>query len=132
GSATGSGGSLAARVLMAPFIFFRPFPWEVHNFGALLAAAEGLFIAIFAWRRRSIVGRALWDPATRVFAAFATLFALEFAVTFAAAVSNLGLLSRQRIIALPLLLMVLCAQNIAVAKAPQDFVSPPEPAFAAA
>src|SRR5262249_13649975 len=53
GSATAANESFTSRLLQAPFLMFRPFPWEVHNFQAAVASIEGalLFFLLWSWRR---------------------------------------------------------------------------------
>jgi hypothetical protein len=110
GSAYNEGESLSRRVIQGPFLPFRPFPWEVHSAMAAVAALEGLGLLFFAWSRR----RDLWallhqwrDP----YVLFILVYSLEFAVIFAAATSNFGILVRQRIMMVPVFLMLLCVKK---------------------
>ena len=107
GSAYAAGESLPRRVIQGPFLVFRPFPWEVHSAMSGFAALEGLGLLIFAWCKRkdfwALVHR--WrDPSCSLH--FGVLF--EFAVIFAAATSNFGILVRQRIMMVPVFLMLFC------------------------
>jgi hypothetical protein len=107
GSAYASGESLPRRVIQGPFLAFRPFPWEVHSAMAGVAALEGLWLLIFAWYKRRdfwVLVHRLRDP----YVLFILVYSLEFAVIFAAATSNFGILVRQRIMMVPIFLMLFC------------------------
>jgi hypothetical protein len=109
GSPFDQGESLTRRIAQGPFLLFRPFPWEVHSFLSAVAAVEGLALWFVAWRKR----RELWalrrkwrDP----YIGFILAFALQFSIIFAAAISNFGILVRQRIMLAPIVLMLFCAK----------------------
>lgn len=109
GSAFNQGQSLAVRAVQAPFLIFRPFPWEARGGMAVLASAEGLWLMWFAWKKRKVfrAGIRRWrEP----YICFILVYALLFAVTFAATSSNFGIIARQRIMLLPLLLMLFCTK----------------------
>lgn len=109
GSAFNEGESLTRRVILGPFLPFRPFPWEVHNVMSAFAALEGLALLVWVWRRR----REFWQVVRNwrePYVGFILAFALQFSLVFAAAISNFGILARQRIMLLPLVLMLLCAK----------------------
>jgi hypothetical protein len=100
-------GSLTLRILLAPFLLFRPFPWEINSAVAALASLECLALGVLFWRRR----RNLWyavqnwrDP----FIIFIVAFSLQFAVSFSAAISNFGILTRERVMLLPIAVMLVC------------------------
>ena len=100
------GGSLAARMVLAPFLLIRPFPFEVHNFQAAFASLEGLGLLVMFVRRR----RALYGTLARIrsntFAMFLALYTIEFTIIYAAATTNFGLLNRQRVMLMPFTLML--------------------------
>ena len=101
--------SLTKRIMQGPFLIFRPFPWEVHSLLSAVSAVEGLALSFWVWgkRRELWAGIRKWrDP----YIAFILAFALQFSIIFAAATSNFGLLVRQRIMLVPILLMVFCAR----------------------
>jgi hypothetical protein len=109
GSTYNEGESLPRRVIQGPFLAFRPFLWEAHSAMAGVAALEGLALLVFAWCKRmdfwALVRR--WrDP----YVLFILVYSLEFAVIFAAATSNFGILVRQRIMMVPVFLMLFCAK----------------------
>jgi hypothetical protein len=85
----------------------RPFPWEASGFQALAAlegACLGAIIVVAAWRRRSVLLRAL----SRRWPRFAFAYVLAFAWGFSA-VGNFGILARQRSLMLPLLFVLAAA-----------------------
>lgn len=115
GSAFNEGQSVWMRVAESPFITFRPFPWEANNGMAAAASLEGLALLWFGWkRRRTLVAAARnWrEP----FVAFILVYSLLFSVAFAAATSNFGILVRERIMMVPLLLMLFCSNLRSVRK----------------
>lgn len=125
-SQTSRGGSeFAPMVINGPTrlpaglvtVFFRPFPWEAGNLNGIIAGAEGLLLAgLFAvsWRRvLSFPRMALRRP----FLVFSTTYVVLFGIGFSF-IANFGILARQRVQALVVLLMVL-----ALPKAPMPSLS---------
>lgn len=91
--------------LALPTVMFRPFIFEASDFNALLAASESslpLGLAV-VWRRQvaAAVRRAFSEPYLMVVG----LYTLTFAW---ASVGNLGIIARQRVQVLPLLVLFLC------------------------
>jgi hypothetical protein len=127
GSAFNSGQSLPVRIAEAPLMMFRPFPWEATGATAAIASVEGLALLWFAWRRRRKLSAALrqWR---QPFVAFILTYSVVFSVAFAATTSNFGILVRERIMMVPLLLMLFCAELDR--KAPQRLASPRDLVFA--
>lgn len=109
GSAFGQTSSLPARAAMAPFLLFRPLPWEAHNLQSAIASLEGLALLFLLWRNRNGVLRLVRRWRANTYVLFIVLFAGEFCITFSAAASNFGTLSRMRVMLLPFALMLLCA-----------------------
>jgi hypothetical protein len=109
GSTFNQGESLSTRILRGPFLPFRPFPWEVHNAMSAVAALEGLGLGFWAWRRRRGIW-ALMREWREPYIGFILAFVLQFSVIFAAATSNFGILVRQRIMLVPIVLMLFCAK----------------------
>jgi len=112
------GDSLGSRMAMAPFLLFRPFPFEVHNFQAALASLEGLLVLVIFVRQRKVLYRTLGEIRSNPFAMFLALFAVEFTVIYAGATTNFGLLNRQRVMLLPFAIMLFlgdsrAARNVA-------------------
>lgn len=93
-------------------VFFRPFPWEATNPGSMIAGAESLLLlGLFAisWKRVLNVPRyALKRP----FVAFCCVYALLFAIGFSY-IGNFGILARQRVQALPVVLVMLALPPVA-------------------
>jgi hypothetical protein len=108
GSAMGGDAGMTARALGAPFLFVRPFPWEIHNAQAALASVEGMLLLVICYRNRRHIVVAVRDWRSSPFTVFLIVFLVEFSVIFSAAISNFGLLARERIMATPLLLMLMC------------------------
>jgi hypothetical protein len=109
GSSIEAGESLPRRVAEAPFLIFRPFPWEANNLMAALSSIEGIALFVLAYRARWD----LWNLARRwreAYVGFLLLFSLQFCVIFSAASGNLGSLARERVMLLPLVLMLFCAR----------------------
>jgi hypothetical protein len=109
GSAFNSGQPLSVRIAESPFLIFRPFPWEARGGTAAVAALEALGLLWFAWKRRRSLMAAVrrWrEP----FITFILVYSVLFSVAFAAATSNFGILVRERIMMVPLLLMLFCAK----------------------
>jgi hypothetical protein len=94
--------SLAHRLLGAPFLLFRPFPWEVHNFQMAMASLEGLVLMIFFWKRREAAWPNLQRFRENPFFLFSWIYLIEFSLLFAGAMTNFGLLARERDMLIPL------------------------------
>ena len=100
------GGSLASRLALAPFLLIRPFPFEVHNFQAAFASIEGIVLLVIFLRRRRVLYRTLGRIRSNPFAMFLVLYTVGFTIVFATAITNFGLLNRQRVMLLPFTLML--------------------------
>lgn len=108
GGSTVSTGSGILGVPMAVInVLFRPFILEAHNLPALLTAFELTFFWLFVLRRRHRVAFALrwwrWDRFLR----FALLMSAFYTLMLGLVVGNLGIIARQRVVILPLLLLLL-------------------------
>ena len=112
---TGEGGSAFDPVRVnTPFdivpafatVFFRPFVFEVDNTQGLLTAAEGMLLLGLAiasrHRLRSIPSMIRTTP----YVAFSIGYVLAFTFAFSS-FGNFGILARQRVQAIPLLLVLL-------------------------
>lgn len=100
-------GSSTSRILFSPFLLFRPFPWEVNSALSVLASLEGLGFAIIFWRRRRSLWYAIFNW-RNPFVTFILAFSLQFVVAFSAAISNFGILTRERVMLIPIAAMLLC------------------------
>lgn len=118
GSAFNQGASLPVRIVESPFLLFRPFPWEMRTPMALAAAVESVGLMALCWRRRREIWLMLrhWrDPYT----GFILMYTVVFMIAFGGAISNFGILLRQRIMMTPVVLMLLCAgQKSPVSRVP--------------
>jgi hypothetical protein len=87
-------------------VTFRPFPWEAHNVQSLLAGGEGTFLLYLIWRnRRRLRNLPRW-MLRRPYLLLCLVYSLLFAFAFSA-VGNFGILDRERVQQLPLLLVLL-------------------------
>ena len=110
GSSFNEGTSLPVRVAESPFLMFRPFPWEMRSSLALASAVESFGWIFLCWARRREIWSTLrhWrDP----FVGFLLMYSIIFSISFGGAISNFGILLRQRIMMTPLVLMILCARR---------------------
>jgi hypothetical protein len=114
---TGQGGSAftPSPVIGAPHrlpiaivtVLFRPFPNEAHNTQALGTALEGIFLLLFSLARIRSGFAALGSMRRQPYVAFALLYCGLFIVAFSA-LANFGLLARERVMLLPLYLVLFC------------------------
>jgi hypothetical protein len=114
---TGQGGSAftPSPVIGAPHrlpiaivtVLFRPFPNEAHNTQALGTALEGTFLLLFSLVRIRSGFAALGSMRRQPYVAFAFLYCGLFIVAFSA-LANFGLLARERVMLLPLYLVLFC------------------------
>jgi hypothetical protein len=111
GSAFGAGETMEERVAQFPVLMFRPFPWEINNLTAVFASGEGIALFIFAFCRRKYFFRLLRNARSSPLVVFSLLFFLLFSVVFSISISNFGLLARQRVMVLPLLLTLIVASK---------------------
>jgi hypothetical protein len=94
--------------LAALTVLFRPLPFEAHNTAALLASVESaLLLALFVlwWRR---VARLPSEMLRTPFVMFAVVYTLAFVIAFSN-VGNFGILARQRVQVLPLMVAAVVA-----------------------
>ena len=112
GSAFGGESSMGGRLLFAPFLLIRPFPWEVHNPQAGIAAAEGLLLIWLMYRRRKIVLGVLSKMLSSAFITFVVVYFVEFSLAYGAVTTNFGVLTRERVMLLPYATMLLCAATV--------------------
>jgi hypothetical protein len=105
-----AGSSIAMRIAYSPLLAFRPLPWEIHNGISAIASLEGVFLFGLMWRKRPLIGKTIRHAMADGFVLFTVLYSVEFAMVFAASISNFGLLARQRVMALPVMCMILTAE----------------------
>jgi hypothetical protein len=85
----------------------RPFPWESRGAAQMLASAEvgALWLILLIRRRRVIAALRAWR-ANR-FLRFAVVFTALYAVGLGMTAANLGLITRQRVLLLPFVFLLL-------------------------
>jgi hypothetical protein len=110
-AAPGVAGTLVAFPRAIVRELFQPFPWEVHNVNAGMAAGENLFILWFALshlgRFRGLFREILREP----YILFSSIFAVGL-LFMLSLTPNLGLISRQRAQLLPFLFAPLVAAEV--------------------
>lgn len=91
-------------------VLFRPFPWEGGSLLGVALGLEGLaLMALLLYRWRSVLG-AIWEGRRHAYLAFATIYSMIFVIAFSA-ISNFGILSRQRAQLLPFIFVLLAYQG---------------------
>jgi hypothetical protein len=113
GSAIEAGGATLAGMLLAPVnVLLRPFPWEARGVAGALAAVEilALWGLVFVFRRnaRAFVrqyrsGRLFW---------LSVFFIVAYVLLAGMALSNIGLIARQRVHVFPFLFIFLTGQVV--------------------
>jgi len=120
---TGKGGSEFTPVVVetpldmpmaAVTVLFRPFPIEVGSTQAMVASLEGAFLLVLVVVRIRWVVTAFKSILRLPYVAFAFFYVGMFVVAYSS-ISNFGLLARQRVQALPVLLVLLCVPDRAIA-----------------
>lgn len=98
--------------VMAPVnILLRPFPWEIGSFLQIITFLELYFLWLLALLNRKAVYRAFKYVRNDRLVAFSLVFIGLFSVGAGLALSNLGLIARQRIILYPFMLIVIYAYS---------------------
>jgi hypothetical protein len=128
GSNIGPAPSGLAGISMAFVnIWMRPFPWDVHNATALVAAAEVLFFWGLVWYRRGAVLLALKHWRQHRLLRFAVPLLLAYTLMIGLTFSNLGIIARQRTPVSPFMLMLVLAapatENVAAQRRAQGQVA---------
>jgi hypothetical protein len=111
----GTGSAFEAAAPTSPIEFgraaidvvFRPWPYEAHNLGSLLASFEGLVmlgLVLTSLPRLAAVPR---EMLRTPYVAFALVFSLLFIFAFSS-IGNFGNIARQRVQLFPFLLVLLC------------------------
>lgn len=94
------------RPLAAAGVLFRPFPMEAGNLQALLASAEGTaMLVLFALGRRRL-GTAVRRLFTNAYLMYCSVYTVLFLVAFSV-FQNFGILARERVQAIPFVLVLL-------------------------
>jgi hypothetical protein len=87
-------------------VLLRPFPWEAHNAQALLTSLEGVVLMALIWRGRRSFG-ALRRGLRSSYPLFCVLYSVAFIYAFST-FGNFGILARERVQVLPMVLALLC------------------------
>ncbi len=100
------GTGLAAVPLGLVNILFRPFPWEIRNVTSAFASLEMVLIwCVVCFRsRRTLRYIRLLAQSPLFVAGFA--FVLAYAALLGMVVFNMGIITRQRVVILPLILLL--------------------------
>ena len=88
-------------------ILFDPLPINFHGLGEMIAALENtviLVLVVASWRQLRIVPRASF---ARAYVMMCAIYSVGFIYAFAA-LGNLGLITRERTLLFPFLLVLLC------------------------
>jgi hypothetical protein len=103
---SGFGASITERLVLAPFLIFRPFIWEVRNVPGAVAGIEGLLLVglVFGQFRHVLALFKKWRDIPLV--TFAFIYSVSLSFIFSTSMSNLGTIARQRAVILPLVLVV--------------------------
>jgi hypothetical protein len=116
GERTSKGGSEFDAVIVetpldfpaaALTVLFRPLPIEADSTQALIASLEGAFLLILALARIRWIAAAFMSIRRRAYVAFAFVFVVMFIVAYSS-IANFGILARQRVQVLPIVLVLLC------------------------
>ena len=88
-------------------ILARPFPWEARNPMMLIATLEIVGFWSIVWLRRRNFMAAISRWRSSRFLCMAVPFILLYSITLGMAVSNLGIIARQRVFLFPFLFLLL-------------------------
>jgi len=119
-------------------VFFRPLPFEVHSSQELVSAAEGMFLLVLLLASRQRLRSIPRMLRTTPYVAFCTGYVFAFVFAFSS-FANFGILARQRVQALPFLLVALAlpkfgdlvaagsTKAVKATTAPVEPAAPPSP-----
>jgi len=114
-------GEIGVSALQIPNAFmralFRPYIWEAGSAFVLLSAIEViLLVVLIVWRRRQLWASLRGWREDRLIA-FSTVFIVLYALMLGFAMSNLAIIARQRVLLLPMLLLLLQERSVETSKA---------------
>ena len=102
----------ALAFVLAPInILLRPFPWEVGGVLQIISFFDIYIIWGLALYHRKAVGRSIKRIRKDRLIAFSCIFILLFSIGAGLALSNLGLIARQRIILYPFMFLIIYAYS---------------------
>jgi hypothetical protein len=105
-------------------VVYRPFPFEASSVVSLVSSMEGVFLLVLTWRARSGLRSLFRSMRREPYVAYCVGVLLTLVYAFSA-LSNFGILSRQRTQLLPFYLALLCLPEWR-----REGVLPPEEALA--
>lgn len=106
-----AGGVVSMNPLRIPEAFvstlFRPFVWEARSPFMVISSLEGLVLfGLIVWRRRQIWS-SLRNARRNRLVGFSITFLILYATMLGFAIANLGIIARQRVLVLPMLLLLM-------------------------
>jgi hypothetical protein len=107
GSGFDPGENLIRRIAFAPLLLIRPFPWEINGVAAGLTSAEGIALLLLFICQRKRVLSILTTAKTNSYLVFVLSFVFLNLSLLGIGSSNFGLLARQRVMILPMIVMCL-------------------------
>jgi hypothetical protein len=108
-SSFGQGSARPVRILLAPTLLVRPFPWEVNSVAALVSSLESAALGwILLWRRKAI-RNFLQARRRQQFTLFALVYSAGLLLMLSIMMSNFGLMVRERAMMLPFVLSIVAA-----------------------
>ena len=107
---------------MAPLLTFRPLFWEVRNPQMAVACIEGCFLFYAFWMRKRRIFQAFLNARNSPALVAATIFCLEFSITFSVGMGNVGTLVRERAAMLPFWFCIVYSVE-RVVRQPQSYVA---------
>jgi hypothetical protein len=99
-------------------VLFQPFPWEVHNVNAGMAAGENLFILWFVLSHAGRLRKLFREMRRKPYVLFSSVLACALLLMFSF-LPNLGLLSRERAQLLPFVFVPIVAAETVRKRAPR-------------
>lgn len=106
GSAIEASSGSAAIAMALVNSLMRPFPWEAHHIFALFASVEVWALWGYLWARRKTFGPVLREWRSDRLLRVGIPVGLLLAFFYGLAMSNLGIIARQRVVILPFLVML--------------------------
>jgi hypothetical protein len=99
-------GSPQGLAIAGVTVLFRPFPFEADNLPTMLAAIEGVFLLVLVITRLPWILSALRHVRDQPYVAAAFVYCGATVIALSS-VANFGILTRQRVLLLPMLLVLL-------------------------
>lgn len=88
-------------------VLLRPFPWEAHSVSTLMAAGEMGIYWFMVFRRRKDVWRTVKSWRSERLLCFSFVFTAAYSLILGLAISNLGIVARQRTAVFPFMFLIL-------------------------